>query len=57
LTYSTINDLGVKLKKHWNTIYIDGSIDEKLIFEWIDNSYDLIVNGLTKKLRDELLDL
>jgi len=44
-------------KKHWNTIYIDGSIDEKLIFEWIDNSYDLIVNGLTKKLRDELLDL
>jgi len=43
-------------KKHWNTIYIDGSIDDKLIYKWIDDSYDLVVKGLTKKLREELLD-
>lgn len=29
-------------KKHWNTIYIDGSISDKEIFAWIDHSYDLV---------------
>ena len=33
----------------WNKIGIDGSIDVKLIKEWIDKSYDLVVSGLTKK--------
>lgn len=41
-------------KKHWNTITIDGLIEKKLIFEWIDHSYDLVVNGLTKKQREIL---
>jgi len=29
-------------KKHWNTIYIDGSIPDKEIFGWIDHSYKLV---------------
>ena len=29
-------------KKHWNTIVVDGSAPSKLIFEWIDHSYDLV---------------
>ncbi|MBK7134266.1 MAG: MmcQ/YjbR family DNA-binding protein [Bacteroidales bacterium] len=29
-------------KKHWNTIYIDGTIPDKEILEWIDHSYGLI---------------
>ena len=33
----------------WNRIRIDGSIDISLIKQWIDESYELIVNGLTKK--------
>lgn len=33
----------------WNRIRIDGSIDVSLIKQWIDESYELIVNGLTKK--------
>lgn len=41
-------------KKHWNTIVVDGSVSEKLIREWIDHSYDLVVAGLSKKLRAEL---
>lgn len=44
-------------KKHWNTIYIDGSISQELIEEWIDHSYDLIVSSLTKKLKEELSEL
>jgi predicted DNA-binding protein (MmcQ/YjbR family) len=41
-------------KKHWNTVVIDGSISTKLIKEMIDDSYDLIVQTLPKKLREEL---
>ena len=29
-------------KKHWNTIIADGSVPDKLLKEWIDDSYDLI---------------
>jgi predicted DNA-binding protein (MmcQ/YjbR family) len=29
-------------KKHWNTIFIDGSIPWKTIQEWINHSYDLV---------------
>lgn len=35
-------------KKHWNTVTIDGSIPKKELFEWIDNSYNLVVSGLKK---------
>jgi predicted DNA-binding protein (MmcQ/YjbR family) len=30
-------------KKHWNTIYIDGSIPDKEIYAWIDHSYELVL--------------
>jgi predicted DNA-binding protein (MmcQ/YjbR family) len=33
-------------KRHWNTIIIDGSIPERNIHEWIDDSYNLVVLGL-----------
>jgi predicted DNA-binding protein (MmcQ/YjbR family) len=29
-------------KKHWNTVYIDGTIPDRDIFSWIDHSYELI---------------
>lgn len=41
-------------KKHWNTIILDGSVPDKFVFQWIDHSYELVVEGLTKKLKDEL---
>lgn len=39
-------------KKHWNTVAMDGSIPDSLIKEWIKNSYDLVVAGMTKKHRE-----
>jgi predicted DNA-binding protein (MmcQ/YjbR family) len=39
-------------KRHWNTIYIDGSVSVKLIKEWIDHSYDLVVAKLPKKMQE-----
>jgi predicted DNA-binding protein (MmcQ/YjbR family) len=38
-------------KKHWNTITCDGSIPEDLVVEWIEDSYDLVVEGLPAKRR------
>lgn len=35
-------------KKHWNTIIADGSASNKLLQEWISDSYSLVVAGLTK---------
>jgi len=29
-------------KKHWNTIYVDGSVPDREILSWIDNSYNLV---------------
>ena len=36
-------------KKHWNTVLTDGSIDDPLLIELIDHSYELVVAGLPKK--------
>ena len=44
-------------KKHWNTISADGSVNDKQLKEWIDNSYDLVVSGLTKKEKEVLKSL
>ena len=41
-------------KAHWNTVVFDGSFDDDLAKQWIDDSYGLIVSGLTKKLKAEL---
>ena len=41
-------------KKHWNSVKTNGKISDKLIEEWIKNSYNLVVAGLPKKLQNEL---
>ena len=41
-------------KQHWNTVVLDGSFSNTELLKWIDNSYDLIVAGLPKKLKEEL---
>lgn len=35
-------------KKHWNTIIVDGSVSDELLKEWIKDSYDLVLSGLSK---------
>jgi len=41
-------------KAHWNTVYIETTISDKLYCKWIDHSYDLIIKGLKRKDREEL---
>ena len=44
-------------KKNWNSVSTLGDISDRLIYQWIDDSYDLIVSSLTKKIKDELENL
>jgi len=44
-------------KKHWNTVYIEDGLEDALIREMIQHSYDLVVSKLTKKLKAELASL
>lgn len=41
-------------KKHWNTLVLDGSLSGELVGGLIDHSYDLVVKGMPKKLRETL---
>ncbi|MBW7983487.1 MmcQ/YjbR family DNA-binding protein [Enterobacillus tribolii] len=41
-------------KKHWNTLFLDGSLPEELVYESIDHSYRLVTQGLTKKVQKAL---
>jgi predicted DNA-binding protein (MmcQ/YjbR family) len=36
-------------KKHWNTVVIDGSVADNLLQEWINDSYNLVLNKIKKK--------
>ncbi|APZ45173.1 MmcQ-like protein [Polaribacter reichenbachii] len=45
-------------KKHWNTIKINtADVSDDLVFKLINHSYDLVVQGLTKKAKTELANL
>ncbi len=44
-------------KKHWNTVFIQASISQKFLCELINHSYDLVVAGLPRKLKEELQNL
>ena len=36
-------------KKHWNTVIMDQSIPDKLVKQWVKDSYDLVVSKLRNK--------
>jgi predicted DNA-binding protein (MmcQ/YjbR family) len=38
-------------KRHWNTVICDHSVSKRLIFEWIEDSYKLVLHSLSKKQR------
>ena len=44
-------------KQHWNTIQLDGSLPPELMQKLIDESYEIIVESLPKKKKQELNNL
>ena len=44
-------------KIHWNSVYIyKGELQAKFVCKLIDHSYDMVVKGMTKKMRESLLE-
>ncbi|EFK97347.1 protein containing DUF419, partial [sediment metagenome] len=39
-------------KKHWNTVSVGSDVDDTLLKELIDHSYELVYNKLTKKQKE-----
>jgi len=55
--YESINAGWHMSKKHWNTVTLNNDVSDTFAFELIDHSYDLVIKGLTKKLKAELENL
>ena len=41
-------------KRHWNTVDLDGSVEDDVVHGLIVDSYDLVVAGLPRAIRAEL---
>ena len=41
-------------KKHWNTVNFEGRISDKELKFISDHSYELVVNGLSRKQKEDL---
>lgn len=52
--YSAIRPGYHMSKVHWNTVHMDGSLNEKLVLELIDHSYELVVAKLPARLRKQI---
>jgi len=44
-------------KKHWNTVTLGGDVDDTLLKELIDHSYELVYGKLSRKQRELLTQL
>jgi predicted DNA-binding protein (MmcQ/YjbR family) len=52
--YASVQEAYHMNKKHWITVLIDGGVPDRLLCQWISDSYDLVVNGLTKSQKSAL---
>ncbi len=41
-------------KTHWNTVHFEGELEDRLLYQMIDHSYDLVVQSLPRKVKAEL---
>ena len=53
-THSTIEPAWHMNKTHWIMVTVDKSMDDYLLKEIIDQSYDIVSASLTKKQKEEL---
>jgi len=42
-------------KMHWNSVDLNGDIDDDLLKNMLDQSYELVLHSLTKKCQEEIL--
>ena len=44
-------------KRHWSTVTLDGTEESEQVVDWIDDSYDLVVDSLPRRIRGEITAL
>jgi predicted DNA-binding protein (MmcQ/YjbR family) len=54
LTYPAIRPGYHLNKRHWNTITLDGGLADQLVRDLVEDSYDLVVSALPKRVRERL---
>ncbi len=54
LTYPAIAPGYHLNKRHWNTVTIDGSLPDGTVAAMIEDSYDLVMEGLPRRTQEEL---
>ncbi len=52
--YSSVQEGYHMNKKHWITVLMNGELPDRLVLQWVDNSYNLVVSGLTKSQKSAL---
>ena len=53
-TYKSVVPGYYSNKRLCSTVYYDGEVPVELSLDWVDESYDIVVNKLPKKVRAEL---
>lgn len=53
-TYTSLEEPSYFSKRHWSKVIMDDTIPDKLLYEWLDISYKLVIAKLSKKLLQEL---
>ncbi len=41
-------------KIHWNSVYLDGTVPEGILHQMIDDSYNLVINKLSRAEKEKL---
>ena len=41
-------------KRHWNTVLCDGELDDAMLRDMVEDSYDLIVAAMPRAVRERL---
>ena len=41
-------------KKHWSSVLLNGNVPDTVLKQMLDESYELVFNALSKKIRNEI---
>lgn len=44
-------------KEHWNTLILDGTLEDDLVKRLISESYDIVFNKLTQKVKEFIINI
>ena len=53
-TYSAVRPGYHLNKRHWNTVTTGGDLPDRLVHDMIEDSYDLVVSAMPRRVREEL---